>query len=169
MEANARIKSEYEQEARRAHAADWDAYHSAVRQREAAERRAREEQECWEREAPMRARQAALKREEEERNRRRIEQTADLMRRRDAWELAAGQARAALDVTYNEVTIHLAAAEGVTDPEAVAKVFGALYPSLPMASDWRMGCLREFAPRDPRIRAILPHLPPPNAQNTRPT
>jgi hypothetical protein len=84
-----------------------------------------------------------------------------------AWEEAFHWARVSFEQQYHGLAMTLAAEQGVTNPDDVLKVFAEAYPHLNISTDWRMGCLRELA-ADRRIAAILPRLPPADAQNTRP-
>lgn len=155
---------------------DWEEYRRIMKIREEEEARQRDVEvrarlarEQWERERPERERQEALRKAEEERERQRLAREADLRRRLREWQQAQSWARSAFEEAFQDVALHLAAEEGVTAPGDVLKVFAVAYPSFTVAADPRMGCLRELAGSDPRIAAVLAHLPKPDAQNTRPT
>lgn len=139
-------------------------------ERESEDRARREKQQAEEqrlylieeekRDAERRRVQALRQRQEaEERGRR---------ERIQAWQSAFDWARFTLEVQYQQLAMRLAAEQRVMDPAEVVRVFAVAYPHLDVASDWRMGCLRAIAHQDPRVAAILPHLPPPNAQNSKP-
>ena len=163
-----RVKEKYEAEARQIYEEQLRAYQAAKKAKEDAERRRREDEERWRREAPERERAEALRRQRQEEELRRLKIEQQREERMRAWQSAFDWARSVLETQYQRLAMQLAAEEGITNPAEVVRVFAVAYPHFDVAADWRMGCLRVIAQQDPRVAAILPHLPPPDSRNSKP-
>lgn len=79
----------------------------------------------------------------------------------EEWGNAGKQCKRAFEAAYQRFAFRLAAEEGITDPADVTKVFVQAFPHLPISTDWRLAILRFDAVVDPRIKAVLHHLPEP--------
>lgn len=88
---------------------------------------------------------------------------------RVSWCEAFELARSNFEQAYHAIALQLATEHGITRQEDIIKVFVEAYPYLPASLDWRMGCLREIAAKDPRVAAIEHLLPSPTAWTTRPS
>lgn len=109
--------------------------------------------------AKFEARRKAAERDRAERARRQAQIDEENRQHRiRAWNEAFNWARTSFEQQYHGFALTLAAEQGITNPDDVLKVFAEAYPHLNISSDGRMGLLRELA-ADPRIAAILPHLP----------
>ena len=128
-----------------------------------------------ERQAAAFARQAELerleanKREQQrlaEENAKRAEE--ERKKRLALWQEAQNWALRTVSSHYAAVAAKVAVQHGDMPEADLLKVFATAYPHFECSTDWRMGCLRELVGTDARVQAILPFLPAPDGQNTRP-
>jgi hypothetical protein len=113
--------------------------------------------------------QAAIKELEAKAEAERQRKAAELQARIQTWQAAYDWADKALKVEYHSFSASVVATYGKLPPEDIRKLFAEAYPTLHLAQDWRIGCLRPLIGSDPIVTAIKAHLPYPNSKNIRPS